>query len=367
MAFDLLNRIRRKSKPVYFAKPYEMPEEFCTNCNADLSKQKGYSPELAYWSCRSCGVMLTNPELEYFDDSSDIVWFCDSCEALLNGQEGFCEEVSEWRCTCCGHVNPIAEGLIYENEEEYAADRTNPTRGLCEAELLALTCYQEVRVLDEERKVSIVKDPMHETLFVKKILNKYDTDVLRQLKDHPIAGMPQIIEVFEADRHRIVIEEYIEGDTLEAVLEQGPFSVSQTRQIVLQLCDIVQSLHELEPAVIHRDIKPANIILNKDQKVYLLDVDAAKHFTADEREDTVLLGTKEYAAPEQYGFGASSVRTDIYAIGVLMNVLLTGRFPKECQAEGELKEIIAKCIKLDPQERFGSVRELKDKLLGCVN
>lgn len=362
MAFDLLKRLRGKSEPVYFAKPYEMPEVFCSECNADLSKQKGFSKELSFWICKSCGTMLTNPEAEEFDATRDVVWFCDSCKACLTTQEGFSDEVSEWKCTRCGRVNLIAEGMVYETEEEYQKDRTNPTRGLTEEEILALSCYQEVKWLDEEGKVSLVKDPAVEHLFVKKILETFDAEVIRQLKDHPIDGMPRIVESFESNRYLIVIEEYIAGRTLEEVLAKGPLDSVLVRQVMQKLCAIVRQLHALTPAIIHRDIKPSNIILTEEGKIYLLDVDAAKNYSADEREDTVLLGTREYAAPEQYGFGASSVRTDIYAMGVLMNVLLTGKVPKEGMAEGELKEIILKCIRLDPMERYASIEELLEKL-----
>ena len=91
-----------------------------------------------------------------------------------------------------------------------------------------------------------------------------------------------------------------------------------------------------------------------DGSVYLLDVNAAKWYKSEEVEDTKLLGTLYYAAPEQlgYGFAASSVKTDIYAVGILLNVMLTGKFPKEEKASGSIWNIIEKCICYETEKRF---------------
>lgn len=72
------------------------------------------------------------------------------------------------------------------------------------------------------------------------------------------------------------------------------------------------------------------------------------------RKDTRLLGTLYFAAPEQfgYGFSASTIKADIYAVGILLNMMLTGKLPKEEKAVGEIWKIIEKCIRLNPEERY---------------
>ena len=76
------------------------------------------------------------------------------------------------------------------------------------------------------------------------------------------------------------------------------------------------------PAIIHRDIKPSNIIITAYNRAVLLDFNAAKYYSCQSTEDTVLLGTQGYASPEQYGFGSSSPQTDIYSMGILFRELL---------------------------------------------
>ncbi|MCI6594068.1 MAG: hypothetical protein MSJ87_02280 [Firmicutes bacterium] len=78
------------------------------------------------------------------------------------------------------------------------------------------------------------------------------------------------------------------------------------------------------PPIVHRDIKPSNIILTEDGRIVLIDLNAARLDDKNRSHDTQLIGTAGFAAPEQYGFAASSPRADLYAAGILMRVLLTG-------------------------------------------
>ena len=141
----------------------------------------------------------------------------------------------------------------------------------------------------------------------------------------------------------------------------------QLRKILFQMlrqhyqkfrCRILAQLHRAEPPIIHRDIKPGNIILTEDGTVKLLDMNAARQLSEGKEADTRLLGTAGYAAPEQYGFAQSDARTDIYAAGVLMNVLRTGCLPQEKLAGGSLRRIVRKCTHIDPNRRYASAGEL---------
>lgn len=125
----------------------------------------------------------------------------------------------------------------------------------------------------------------------------------------------------------------------------------------------VKETDTLECPIIHRDIKPSNVMLTKSGEVVLLDMNVAKWYDSEEKEDTRLLGTKDYAAPEQAGYGmkASSDKTDIYAVGILLNVMLTGKLPKEKPAQGKLWDIIERCISLDADTRY-SADELIERL-----
>ena len=140
------------------------------------------------------------------------------------------------------------------------------------------------------------------------------------------------------------------------------FTTTQIASIVSNLCDILADFHSFDPPIIHRDIKPSNIILTTSGDIYLIDFNAAKYESHDKEEDTTLLGTKGYAAPEQYGFGVSNPQTDIYAIGMLMNTLIRGEFSNNAIEGHEFTPIIKKCIELRPNDRYKSVSEIKKNL-----
>ena len=129
--------------------------------------------------------------------------------------------------------------------------------------------------------------------------------------------------------------------------------------MIIQLCRILKQLHRCRSPIIHRDLKPANIMISSDGVVKLIDFNAAKEYRMGQMEDTCLMGTREYAAPEQYGFGQSDARTDIYALGVILNRLLTGDFPKNKLYEGRLKPVIQTCIQMDADARYQSVELLE--------
>lgn len=226
-----------------------------------------------------------------------------------------------------------------------------------------LSYYKEIASLSEEHCVYLVQHVESHKIYVKKILKIYNAEVFYYLKNHHIPNTPQIYEVVEDQDRLIVIEEYIGGTNLQEQLDAGvTFHETQVIQMIYQLCEILIELHHATPPIIHRDIKPSNIIISPDNVLKLLDMNAAKRSSTHSAKDTVLMGTVGYAAPEQYGFGTSSMQTDIYAVGVLMNVLLTGKIPQESFAKGKLAPIIAKCTKLEPKERFFSVDDIITEL-----
>ena len=129
-----------------------------------------------------------------------------------------------------------------------------------------------------------------------------------------------------------------------------------------KLCHILKPLHDLKPPIIHRDLKLSNIILTSENLIYIVDFDTARYYESGREQDTELLGTKEYAPPEQYGFGQSDARSDIYALGIIFNRLLTGEYPKHQLADNRYRPVISKCIRLDPDERFQTISELENAL-----
>lgn len=212
--------------------------------------------------------------------------------------------------------------------------------------------YEEIRLLKQSEKstVYLVREQGGERLCIRKVLQGRHLVylVLRELS-HPY--LPKIYEIISDGDSTTVIEEYIEGKTAGS----AELSEKQCRNIVKELCDVVAFLHG--KGIIHRDIKPSNILLAQDGHIRLIDFDAARMPKNDAEQDTMLLGTRGYAPPEQYGFTQTDERSDIYAMGITAKQLLGERAGKL-----RYRRILTKCTNLDPDRRYRSVRQLEKAL-----
>lgn len=230
-----------------------------------------------------------------------------------------------------------------------------------------LSDYQELEPLCEKGHVVLVQNRQNGQLYVKKRVQGYAPELYRQLRDAPVKNTPVLYGIYEDAAEAeasgavplILIEEYLPGHTLaEHLRDNGLFSEDACIRIGMQLCRILMELHSRKPAILHRDIKPSNVMLLPDGTVKLLDFSAAKIAAREEKRDTVLIGTAGFAAPEQYGFSASTPQTDIYAVGVLLNTLLTGALPWEQKAGGRLRGVITRCLQMKPADRYAGAWEL---------
>lgn len=226
-----------------------------------------------------------------------------------------------------------------------------------------LSFYRELTVLDEKKNIVLVQDRRNSELCVKKTLDIYSRDVYEQLASVRIEGVPAVKECVADDGKLIVVEEYVQGRSLKQVLdEHGLLNEEQAYEIAVQLVDILVRLHQLEPAIVHRDIKTSNIIIEKNGHVNLIDFNAARHVNADKNEDTRMLGTVYFAAPEQFGFGQYDERTDIYGLGATINYIMTGDKPGAGIAECRFSDILKKCLMVDAKDRYQSAEELRGVL-----
>ena len=156
-----------------------------------------------------------------------------------------------------------------------------------------------------------------------------------------------------------VLEEFVKGDTLGFLLQDALFTPAETRKVIRQICQALWVLHSL--GAVHRDVKPENVILRGSEAV-LIDFDAARLHKPEHETDTLILGTTGFAAPEQYGLSQSDIRTDIYALGVLINVMLTGEHPSRHLAKGRMGRIVDRCTHVNPQRRYKNVLRLMEAL-----
>lgn len=190
-------------------------------------------------------------------------------------------------------------------------------------------------------------------------------EVYRRMLGVRQKNLPQVYEAVEEGGALLVLEEYIEGPLLSDRLEQIKGDARKVRELGIALCDAMGCLHSL--GIIHRDIKPENVILQAGTgTLKLIDLAAArvKHPAPPGSADTVCLGTAPYAAPEQFGVAQTDERTDIYAAGVLLNILMTGEHPSQSLCRGRLGRVIRRCIRVNAGERFASAEKLRRALTG---
>ena len=169
-----------------------------------------------------------------------------------------------------------------------------------------------------------------------------------------------------------LIREYISGLTLAELHRQdGDLSPEETVSMGIRLCRVLALLHEMDPPVIHRDLKPENIIVTETGRIRFIDFETARQYKQGQETDTACLGTRGYAAPEQYGFGQTNPRTDIYATGRILLYLLTGDPDTDpdglARPDRMLQKILRRCCAVDPAARYADAAALGRALEHCQN
>lgn len=238
----------------------------------------------------------------------------------------------------------------------------------------------------------------------------YELLYLAEKQGRKLACAPRVLDCYDIPGYKVVILEYLEGETLDAWIAQHGAGEQTTRLLFPKLCDAVVQLHAaFEPALIHRDIKPSNIIILgdglatggtadrtvdgavdrlaaagrsddgvADLSVRLLDFGIARVFNEESDCDTHALGTRSYAPPEQFGFGQTDVRSDVYALGAVLYFMLTGATPQASFSSQEKRDVflraanpalaavIRKASAFDPLQRYQSVEELKTAFMQAL-
>ena len=232
---------------------------------------------------------------------------------------------------------------------------------LYESFLEAVTTeYDTLRVLKQSPRgtVSVVRHKKSGTRYV---FRRYSGsgEVYRRLLPVLCPHLPQIMEAAEQDGQTAVLEEYVQGDTLAELLMGARLTEREARQDTMQLCQALHVLHSM--GAVHRDVKPENVILRGSDAV-LIDFDAARIYKDESESDTQVLGTTGFAAPEQYGIFQSDERADIFSLGVLLNIMLTGKHPSREMTAGKMGRIVRKCTMTAPEQRYQSARALMEVL-----
>lgn len=200
-----------------------------------------------------------------------------------------------------------------------------------------------------------------------------ESNILKRLQ-HPM--LPRIVDIFETPENVYIVEDFVNGITLDELLSrQGRVDEEQGLQWFQELCSVLDYLHNQQPhPIIYRDMKPSNIMLQPDGTLKLIDFGIAREFKQDSNGDTTYIGTRGYAAPEQFGKAQTDARTDIYGLGVTMYHLLTGKSPYDppyqfvparqlapALSRG-VEYILGKCVQAEPADRYQSVKALLEDI-----
>src|SRR6185437_11119955 len=227
--------------------------------------------------------------------------------------------------------------------------------------------------------------------------------------DHPNVGA--IYEVGEEDEEAYIVMQYIPGKSLDKVIAEGPANVQLVLSSGMQIADGLQAAHSL--GIFHRDLKPANVMLTDGGLIKILDFGLARQLKREKLQEpngnfdpslpgqppqiapgatyTARGGTIAYMAPEQFVTGQSSVQSDIFALGLILYEMVSGRHPfhrpdaQELQSiraiqfaappslreivpdiPRELESVILRCLEKQPSERYGSAAEVREGLKTIV-
>lgn len=216
---------------------------------------------------------------------------------------------------------------------------------------------KEIKKLDDNKKNQIDVKAL-----------KTEANLMKKL-DYP--SLPRIVDIVEDEDKVYVIMDYVEGESLDKILKrEGAQPQEQVIEWAKQLCGALNYLHKQTPPVIYRDMKPANIMLRPEGNLKLIDFGIAREYKEQNISDTINLGTRGYAAPEQFGTGQTDARTDIYCLGATLYHLVTGKNPAEepyvmypirtwnPMLSSGLEYIITKCTKSNPDDRYRNCDEL---------
>ena len=188
--------------------------------------------------------------------------------------------------------------------------------------------------------------------------------------NHP--GIARVMDYFSQGDYSYLVMEYVAGETLDTVIGRAPRGFDQRQALVWagQLAVVLDYLHQQNPPIIFRDLKPGNVMLEPGGTLKLIDFGIARHFKPGKSQDTLLLGTPGYAAPEQYGRGQTDARTDVYGLGVVVHQLLTGHDPAltpmhlpplrqlRPDLSPQLEAAVAQATQNAPTQRFASTMAL---------
>src|SRR5712692_6502491 len=301
-------------------------------------------------------------------------FYCDSCGAANRAQAVFCFACGQPLQNQGGNKSGLTTGLLVYNhllKQRYRIINPVGQGGFG-------AVYKAADLQFGNRLVAI-KEMSQSSLSPQELVEateafKREALLLAGLT-HP--NLPRIYEQFTDMGRWYLVMDFIEGETLEEHLDKlkdGKLPVEKVLEIGIQLCNVLEYLHLRQPPIIFRDLKPANVMLTIYGHVYLIDFGIARHFKPGQAKDTTALGSTGYAAPEQYGKAQTTPRADIYALGVTLHQLLSGKDPSDTPFQfaslqllshpvlARLEKLILQMVQMDASKRPANIAVIKQEL-----
>jgi serine/threonine-protein kinase len=327
-------------------------------------------------TCPTCGVV-----------NRDDARFCSSCATPF---------VQEVVCPSCGTRNVPTARFCHQCATSLTgvSPRVSPGTGLISPYTMLAGRYLIIQKIGQGGMGAVYKAADtrlgHKVVAIKEMSDAAITDPLEKQQarqafeqeaqmlarlNHP--NLPRVTDHFSEGGKQYLVMDFIEGHTLEEILNQTPGFLSE-KQVVdwgTQLCDVLDYLHRQQPPVIFRDLKPGNIMLDQDGKVKLIDFGIARLFKPGKTSDTIAFGTAGYAPPEQYGKGQTDARSDVYALGATLHHLLTRREPAvdpfnfppvrslNLSVSAAVGQAIVRAVNQTPNQRWQSATEMRRALV----
>lgn len=295
--------------------------------------------------------------------------YCPSCGAEFENSAEF--------CVYCGsktEIKSVANKTKKDNAEIVINDRYALLKEIHSYNNISLYLAMDTRINKTLAVKVFDKSKINDNKNLPYQLNAFisQAEFLKRL-DHP--SITRIYDIGENENIAYIVMDYIQGETLQKILDiYGPQPESTVIEWAKQVADVLSYLSKQNPPIIHRDIKPHNIILKPDGNIVLMDFTIAREYVPGLLKDEVCLGTKGFAAPEQFGSAQTDCRTDIFGLGMTMHYLLTGINPAKPPFEtpmirtinpnlsSEMEYIIQKCTNIRPDKRYKTPDDLLKEL-----
>lgn len=229
---------------------------------------------------------------------------------------------------------------------------------------LLLWQFREIGQINKNTVV-VYNDYLQRQMILK-ILPRQNLPVLKDIMKIKHPNLMEIYDVMDDGINCNCLCEFVFGNNLDKIVyNKMGVDPKIAEKWMVQLCKGVEELHNRN--IIHRDITPNNVMVDYEGNIKLIDFNISREKKQNVTRDTTILGTAGYASPEQFGFTQTGFGTDIYAMGVLLNFMLTAKMPNEKLCSGKYVSIVKKATQIKEEDRYSNVYQMELALQGNGN